>query len=309
MQTGSLPSSPAGKRILPYLALAAGILALGFSAIFVRWADAPGPVMGFYRIGLSTLILLPFFLWRRNKSKVPPWTILLLPMAGGLLTACDHSIWNTAVNFTSAANAAMLGNTAPLWVTLFAWLVWHERLTRGFWLGLLLTLIGAAIVLGSDFLHHPTLGIGDVLALTAGIFYAGYFLVTQRGRDHLDTLSYIWIVGLVSSLTMLLFSLGLDLPVTGYSTQTYLAFLGAALISQTTGYLAVGYALGHLPASLVSPTMIGQPVTTALLAIPLLGETLHASQLLGGLAVLTGIYMVHRSREPALTAEPALTNE
>ena len=84
---------------------------------------------------------------------------------------------------------------------------------------------------------------------------------------------------------------------TGYSTQTYLAFLAAAIVSQTGGYLAVGYALGHLPASLVAPTMIGQPVVTALLAIPLLGEALITSQWLGGLSVLVGIYLVHRSRD------------
>jgi drug/metabolite transporter (DMT)-like permease len=35
---------------------------------------------------------------------------------------------------------------------------------------------------------------------------------------------------------------------------------------------------------------------TALLAIPLLGEILHGYQILGGLVVLVGIYMVHRSR-------------
>jgi drug/metabolite transporter (DMT)-like permease len=89
----------------------------------------------------------------------------------------------------------------------------------------------------------------------------------------------------------------MGLPLTGYPAQTYLAFLGAAIVSQTGGYLAVGYALGHLPASLVAPTMIGQPVVTALLAIPLLGESLVASQWLGGLSVLAGIYLVHRSRE------------
>jgi drug/metabolite transporter (DMT)-like permease len=162
---------------------------------------------------------------------------------------------------------------------------------------LVITLAGAAIVLGTDFLRQPSLGIGDLLAITAGIFYAGYFLVTQRGRIHWDTLSYIWIVGLVSSLCLLGFSLGMGMPVTGYPLQSYLAFLGAALESQTGGYLAVGYALGHLPASLVAPTMLGQPEVTALLAIPLLGESLSSSQVLGGVAVIAGIYIVHTSRE------------
>lgn len=294
----SLPiTSSSQKNLFPYLALATGILALGFSAIFVRWANAPGPVMGFYRIGLSTLILAPVFL-RHRWSKGPlPRAVLLFPILGGVMTAFDHALWNTSVNFTSAANATLLGNTAPLWVALAAWLFWHERLATRFWTGLALTLGGAAAVLSSDFLRHPTLGIGDLLAIAAGVFYAGYFLVTQRGRVHLDTLSYIWLVGLTASLSLLGISLSLRLPLTGYPAQTYLAFLGAALVAQTLGYLSVGYALGHLPASLVAPTMIGQPVTTALLAIPLLGETLHTSQLLGGLAVLAGIYLVHTSRE------------
>jgi drug/metabolite transporter (DMT)-like permease len=282
---------------LPYAALIFGVIALGFSALFVRWANAPGPVVGFYRIGLSTLILFPFFLLRRRKGSPISRAVLILPILGGLMTALDHGFWNTSVNFTSAANATLLGNTAPLWVALFAWLVWKERLKSAFWLGLLLTLAGAAIVLGTDFLRHPTLGIGDILAITAGVFYAGYFLVTQRGRVHWDTLSYVWIVGLVSSIFLLGISLSLGMPVTGYPVQSYLAFLGAALVSQTGGYLAVGYALGHLPASIVAPTMIGQPVVTALLAIPLLGESLQAGQIVGGLAVLAGIYIVHTSRE------------
>jgi drug/metabolite transporter (DMT)-like permease len=43
--------------------------------------------------------------------------------------------------------------------------------------------------------------------------------------------------------------------------------------------------------------MLGQPVVTALIAIPLLGESLHAAQIVGGLAVLAGIYLVHSGRE------------
>lgn len=294
----SSPASTTTSRPwLPYLALGFGILSLGFSALFVRWANAPGPVVGFYRIGLSTLVLLPFFLHRLRTGVRINRAILIFPILGGIFTALDHGFWNTAVNFTSAANATLLGNTAPLWVALFARLVWKERLKTVFWVGLLLTLAGAATVLGTDFLHHLSLGIGDLLAIAAGCFYAGYFLVTQQGRVNWDTLSYIWLVGLISSVCLLMISLGFKMPITGYPTQSYLAFLGAALVSQTGGYLAVGYALGHLPASIVAPTMLGQPVVTALLAIPLLGESLGIGQLLGGLGVLAGIYLVHSSRK------------
>ncbi len=295
---------PAKKPILPYLALIIGIICLSFSAMFGKWANAPGPVIGFYRIGLATIILLPIFLYRKRKMQVKlPFAIMLFPILGGIFTAFDHGTWNSSLRYTSAANATLLGNTAPLWVALISWLVFRQKLRGLFWLGLALALAGAMIVLGSDFIRHPAIGLGDLLAMAAGVFYAGYFVVTERGRQKLDTLSYVWLVDIFAAVTLLLITIGLKMPLTGYPTQSYLAFLGAALVSQVGGYLSIGYALGHLPASIVSPTLIGQPVVTALLAIPLLGEALRTEQWLGGLVVLAGIYLVHRSREGSQAAE------
>jgi drug/metabolite transporter (DMT)-like permease len=300
---------PPKQPFLPYLALATGIICLSFSAMFGKWANAPGPVIGFYRIGLATIILLPIFVHRLRKNGLKiPKTVILLPILGGVFTAFDLGTWNSSLRYTSAANATLLGNTAPLWVALFAWLVFRQKLRRLFWVGLALALGGAVIVLGSDFIQHPTIGLGDLLAMTAGVFYAGYFLVTEKGRQKLDTLSYVWLVDLIAAFTLLVITLGMNMPLSGYPTQSYLAFLGAALVSQVGGYLSIGYALGHLPASVVSPTLIGQPVVTAVLAIPLLGEALRIEQWLGGLVVLLGIYLVHRSREGSKTAELAVSS-
>lgn len=281
------------RKILPYLALGTGILALGFSALFVRWAAAPGAVTGFYRLGLATIFLAPAFIYRCRSGLPRSRAILLLPVLGGLFSGFDHAIWNSAVAYTTAANATLLGNLAPLWVALVAWLFLRERLSGRFWAGLALTLSGALVVLGSDYLRHPTFSLGDLLAILASLFYAGFYLVTQRGRQHLDTLPYVWIAGASSTVVLLALSLILRQPLTGYPSQTYLAFLGVALVSQIGGYLSLSYALGHLPASIVSPTMIGQPVMTAVLALVLLGEGLHPGQWLGGLGVLAGIYLIH----------------
>ena len=74
----------------------------------------------------------------------------------------------------------------------------------------------------------------------------------------------------------------------------YLVFLAAAVVSQLIGYFSIGYALGHVPASLVAPTMVAQPVLTMFLAIPLTGELPLPGQWLGALAVVAGIYLVNR---------------
>ncbi|MBM3307587.1 MAG: EamA family transporter [Candidatus Eisenbacteria bacterium] len=84
-------------------------------------------------------------------------------------------------------------------------------------------------------------------------------------------------------------------PLSGYSPTTYLLFLALAVLVQVAGWMSVSYVLGHLPAAVVSPTLLGQPIVTALLAVPLLGETFSARHLAGGAAVLAGILLVHRS--------------
>ncbi len=198
---------------------------------------------------------------------------------------------------TKVANATLMNNLAPVWVSLIAAAFWHEKLDWRFWLGLVLTMVGAGVVLGNDLIANPHLSAGDMLGILSSLFYAGYFLVTQRGRKVFDTLTYIWAVAIICAAFLLLINLGLGRPLSGYSLSTYLVFLAAALVSQIVGYFSVTYALGHLPAAVVSPTMIAQPVLTALLAIPFLGEELQPGQCLGGLTVLAGIYLVNRSHQ------------
>lgn len=292
------------NRLLPYLALAIGISALSFSAMFVRWADAPGPMTGFYRLLISTLLLTPFFF--KQQKQLPPIDrkFFYFPLAAGLLTAFDFAFWNSSLKYTTAANATLLGNTAPLWVALAALLIFREKLKGIFWAGLALALAGAALVMGSDFLLHPTLGLGDLMASTAAVFYAFYQLVTERGRKHIDPFRYAWLVGISATLGMFFINLLLGNSFTGFSIQTWLIFLVTAVVSQMIGYLSITYALGHLPASIVAPTLIGQPILTAVFAIPLLNEIPTAIQWIGGAIALAGIYIVNQSHRQTSQASP-----
>ena len=283
------------NKFLPYIALAIGISALSLSAMFVRWAEAPGPITGFYRLLISTIFLTPIFLRQQKQLEPIDKKYLIFPFFAGIFTAFDFGFWNSSLKFTTAANATLLGNTSPLWVALFALFIFREKLRGIFWLGLILALSGAALVMGSDFLSHPTLGIGDLMASTAAVFYASYQLTTQRGRKHIDPLRYTWLVGISATIGMFFMNLVLGNSFTGYSSQTWGIFFLTAVVSQMIGYLAITYALGHLPASVVSPTLIGQPILTAILAIPLLHEIPNTLQWLGGAIALAGIYIVNQS--------------
>ena len=294
------------KTRLAYVALGIGIFSLSFSAMFVRWANAPGPVTAFYRLFFSIFLLLPFFLPRlKTNRSVRSWSILF-PLLAGVFTACDLGLWTASLSYTTAANSTLLGNTAPLWVALGTWLILKQKLTSGFWRGLAITLIGAALIMGTDFILHPRFGVGDTMAVFTGFFYGGYFLVTERSRTSFDPIIHIWFVGIGASLSLFLVNTILQYPLVGYPQQTWLVFLATAVVSQLIGYMSLAYALGHLPASIVSPTMILQPIITTLLAIPLLGEIPSIWQGIGGAIALIGIYIVNEShnRNRAKLATP-----
>ena len=283
------------NKFVPYIALAVGISALSLSAMFVRWAEAPGPITGFYRLLISTILFTPLFIRQQKQLEPINKKYLIFPLFAGIFTAFDFAFWNSSLKYTTAANATLLGNTSPLWVALFAFFILREKLRRSFWLGLIIALAGAALVMGSDFLLHPTLGLGDLMASAAAIFYASYQLTTQRGRKYIDPFRYIWLIGVSATISMFIMNLSLGNSFTGYSTQTWIIFFVTAIVSQMIGYLAISYALGHLPASVVSPTLIGQPILTAILAIPMLGEIPNPIQWIGGAIALAGIYMVNQS--------------
>ena len=292
------------KSLPAYAALGVGVLALSFSAMFVRWANAPGPITAFYRLFFSIFLLLPFFIPRAKLNHATISNAAFFPLLAGVFTALDLALWTSALSYTTAANATLLGNTAPLWVALGTWLIFKQKLSREFWRGLAITLAGAALILGTDFILHPRFGLGDVMAIFTGFFYGGYYLFTEKSRARFDSVIHIWLVGVGASLSLFIINLSLGNSFTGYDSRTWLVFLSSAVVSQLIGYMALAYALGHLPASIVAPTMILQPVVTTLLAIPLLGEIPTIWQGIGGAIALAGIYIVNRSHQQGLPETP-----
>ena len=115
----------------PYLLLGLGIVSLSFSPLFTHWAEAPGIVTSFYRMLISSAILLPFVMRifksdEKNKIIDLPFRQLIIPILAGVFSALDHSLWSSSIKQTSVANATLLNYISPLWVSFIAISVFKE---------------------------------------------------------------------------------------------------------------------------------------------------------------------------------------
>jgi drug/metabolite transporter (DMT)-like permease len=285
-----------------YGALATAIAGIVWSAIFVRWAAVPGTTSAFYRVLIAACVLLPWRLARARTGNAtgrrwPDRTATLYALAGGALFGCDIALYNTAVLRTTAANATLFGNNAPIFVGLGSWLIFKRRPPQRFWIGLGLALAGAVVVMLYNAGHTGRGGgqtTGNLLAVGAAIFFAGYMLTTERAREAMDTLTFSAIAAAGSVVTLLIAGVLAGVPLAGFGGRTWAALLALGLISQLGAYLALAYALGRLPATITSVGLLAQVPLTALLAVPLLGERITAAQMMGGALVLAGIFIVNR---------------
>lgn len=285
-------------RLLPaYLALIAGIVCIAWSAIFVRWTDIPGPASAFYRMLIPAVVLLPTVFFDRGGTRLSGRMLWIIAL-GGLFFALDLALYNTSILKTSAANATLLGNNTPIVVGLLSWLLFRKKPNSAFWLGLLLAIGGSTVILWADLGRHIAFGVGDLMALGAAACFAVYLLATERVRSSIGTLGFLRLAMVSSTVALFVINLMLGISLRMPHGRTLWAILGLGLISQLGGYLALTYALGHLPATITSISLLTQGPLTAAMAAVLLGEPLTWPQVVGGILVLSGVGLAHRQRHP-----------
>lgn len=290
-----------------YVALAVGLLGIGWSAILVRLSGVSGSTSAFYRMAIAQLVFVPWRLVAPSPATRPSRGAVMAAIAAGIAFAVDLALFNTAIMRTSVGNATLLGVNAPIFVALGAWMFFAQRPTVAFWSGFALSFTGMVAIVGTDVIRHPVLGIGDAMAVGGAIAYAVYLLYLQRSRRDMDALSFSAISGVVASVTLLLICLAIGTPLHGFSIDSWAALIALALVTQVIGHMCVAYSLGRIPASVASVVLLGQAPITVVLAVPVLHERVTVAQLVGGVLVLTGIAVVNLRAMRRPRAEPAMT--
>jgi drug/metabolite transporter (DMT)-like permease len=281
-----------------FLCLLAGGCAIAFAPIFVRLSDTGPVASAFWRTALAAPFLWAW-VWTRSPSPLGVgrgegrhFTPLLL---AGVFFAGDLGVWHWSITWTSVANATLLANLAPIFVTLAGWLLWHRRVTRTFLLGMFVAIAGMFILVGPNFSIGGTRLVGDALGALSAVFYAAYMLAIKQARDaQASTARLMAWSTTITAIVLLPIALASPQPMLPAAASGWVVLLALALVAQVLGQGLIAFAFAHLPASLSSVSLLIQPVVAALAAWALFGERVGPAQWIGGAVVLGGIWLARR---------------
>ena len=290
------------ERTPPMVALGVAIVAVSTSAILVRWSAAPAVVLAFYRVLLTTLLVVPFVFtrYRGDFSAFERRDFLLATLTGAAL-AVHFAAYFESLAWTSVAASVTLVQSQPIFVAIGAAVLLRERIGVRKAAGIAVAIAGMATMSIGEFLTGAAIAgarplYGNSLAVLGAVMAAIYVLVGRSLRQRVAVVPYVLVVYTACSLTLLLVAVGQGLPLVGYGRREWILFFALAVGPGLFGHTVVNWALEHVESSVVSVSLLGEPVGATILALLLLAEIPGPTTVVGGVIVLVGIYMTSVGR-------------
>lgn len=192
----------------------------------------------------------------------------------------------------SAGAASFLTNTIPIFAALISFVLNAERPGWRAIVGMLVAFAGI-VILASGQPGGFSFGSGATLVL-AGAVCSAIYIVLQRRLVHsftpFEAAGWLMIVGAVF---LLPFSPAAVAAASEAPAHAVVVVLLLALVPGALGQIAWLRVLKAIPAGRAATLLFLIPPLATLIGVVLLGETVSASMLAGGVIALAGVAMVH----------------
>jgi drug/metabolite transporter (DMT)-like permease len=298
-----------GMSLRNGLLLVTGVVAVSFAAIFIRYAEAPPLSIAMYRQVMAAVVVLPLVLaLRRDELRGLSRRQLGLAAASGAVLALHFATWIPSVKLTTVAASVVLVTASPIFVAAGSRFLFGERVGAVTVGGILVGLAGAAVVSGGDFAVSARAAAGDLLALAGALAAAGYFLLGRQLRQEVSALTYVGLVYTTCAVLLWPVAAVSGSRLMGFDGKTWAMFVLLALVPQLLGHTIFNFVLKEVSATVVTISVMGEPIGSTLLALAFFGEVPPWTAVVGGGLILGGIYVaVTAQARAARRAGPVVT--
>jgi drug/metabolite transporter (DMT)-like permease len=203
----------------------------------------------------------------------------------------NQLLYITALTRTSATVAQTLVTTGPALTLLVAIALGRESGTPAKWVGIGLAGAGALYLVGADFGEG---GIGNILVLLNVLAFSIYLVISRDLLTRYSPLTVITWVFVFGTVGMAPIGAVAVAETSGLSSVTWLALGWLVLGPTVAAYYLNQWALQRVEASVVAVYAYLQPIGTALLAMPILGEQPTARLIPAAVLIFAGVGVAAR---------------
>ncbi len=279
----------------------AGMWGTNFSVLKVGLADVPPLFFAAARFVIALALMVPWALSSGHSLRVArqEW----LPIAGvGLLGHAAYMVlFLHGAARTSAANAAMILATVPVWVAVIGSASRLERVTRWGWAGACLALAGVFLIViggvdGAQLEFGGASAAGDALVLLATLAWSGYSVLVNPILKRCPPVTVTVLSITVGTVPLVLLTLPFVSPakLLAISTRGWTALIVSAVIGIALPYFIWNFGILRLGSARTSLYSYVTPCFALIVAYLWLGEPLTLLQICGGALVLVGVGLARR---------------
>ncbi len=274
-----------------YALLVIGMIAISFSAIFVKWSEAPAPVIGMYRLLLTNLVLLPWvWSYRAEWRSIQRRDWLRMTMSGFFL-GLHFLLWMESLRHTTVASSTALLTLEPILVMAGSFWLFKQRTTSRAVFGIVISLFGVILIGWGDLKISGQALYGDLLSVLGAIAVVIHMLLGQDLRQRVSSYVYNFTVFLVAGACLAVYNISAGYAMTGYGAKEWVLFSLMAIVPTVLGHMLFNWLLKYMNATSISMGVLGEPVGASILAWILLGEAMTPLQMLACLLLIFGVWV------------------
>jgi drug/metabolite transporter (DMT)-like permease len=300
-------SSPTGhdrsETIKMALAFAAIYLVWGSTYLAIRYAveTIPPLVTAGVRHSIAGAILLGWAWARGFRPKSEHWISGLI--VGALFFLVGHGTLHWAEQYVGSGLAALLIATEPMFILVLAWSMGQQRISRISLLGLLVGVVGVAILMGAELTMKGSSLIGLLAVLTGSLSWAAGVVISPKVKLPTDALGRTALPTICGA-AMLLIAAGItgefqNVHWASISLKSVLGLAYLIVFGSVVAFTAYTWLLQRCPPALVATHTYANPVVAVLLGWLLASEQLTVRVTIASVAILGAIVLIHRGEKTA----------
>jgi drug/metabolite transporter (DMT)-like permease len=285
--------------------MAVAVVGISLSGPLTALVVAPVLAIAFWRNAAGAAALLPVLATRERGTLAGLRLRDLRSSAlAGLFLAAHFAAWLPSLSMTTVAASIALVTTTPVWTALISRLA-GVRFPPAVWWGLLLAVVGAAMIAGVDITVSLRAVAGDGLALLGAIFAGGYVLAGARARERLATSAYAVVCYTTCAVVLAVAALVVRVPLAGFSARDWWLIAAITVVAQLLGHTLLNLVLSSVGPTMVSLVILLEVPGSLIVALVLLHQAPPLLALPGMAAVVAGVGLVVRAGRPTTIVEAA----